>query len=74
MTMFKCVTMTKCGKFIMIDDKSNNVTALSSTDLSVVTKKSIIDEEDNYQFLYSAIFAKDKTFVAFDSKKLEVWN
>ena len=72
--MFKCVTMAKCGNTILVDDKSNNVTALSLTDLSVFTKKSIQDEEDNYQYLYSAIYINDKLFVAFDSKKLEVWN
>ena len=72
--MFKCVTMAKCGNIILVDDKSNNVTALSLTDLSVLTKKSIQDEEDSYQYLYSAIFINDKLFVAFDSKKLEVWN
>ena len=72
MSMFKCVTMAKCGNMIIIDDKFNKVSALSTIDFSIITQRSTVDN-DNSQYLFSAALANGNLLVGYDSQKLEVW-
>ena len=68
MTMFKCVTMAKCGNMIIIDDKQNKVSALSAINFSLIAQKTIVDEDsENYQYIFSAALSNGKIFIGFDS-------
>ena len=73
--MFKCVTMAKCGYVIIIDDKFNKVSVLNSKDFSVVYQKTIIEnDDDNFQYVFSAGAGNEKLFVGYDSNRVEVWD